>query len=130
MSSGQTPVRVLWFVIGLGLCAIFVYGCLMHHPPSEPAIPQFDKLEHAFAFIVMGSWFVALFRGAPLRVLVALSLFGAATEVMQWLSGYRDGDPLDWCADTVGILIGLAIIRVLGVDWVAEIESRVAAKRN
>lgn len=127
MKASLGWVRTVWFACGLALCAIFLYGCLMPNPPSAPGIPHFDKFEHAFAFVVMGAWFGALFRRAPVRVLVALSLFGAATEVLQWASGYRCGDPLDWGADTAGVVIGLALVRFTGVDWVARVERRVAA---
>lgn len=128
MSAGQ--VRRVWFAVGLALCAVFVYGCLMPNPPSAPGIPFFDKFEHGSAFLVMGVWFGALYRRAPVRVLIALSLFAAATEIMQWASGYRDGDPLDWLADTTGAVIALVVLRIINVDWVARIERRVAAKGN
>lgn len=130
MNTSFGWVRAVWLACGLVLCAIFLYGALTPNPPSAPGIPYVDKYEHAFAFLVMGAWFSALFRHAPVRVLVALSVFGAVTEVMQWASGYRDGDPLDWCADTAGAVIGLVLVRITGVDWVARIESRVAAARN
>ncbi|WP_353225843.1 VanZ family protein [Salinisphaera hydrothermalis] len=81
----------------------------MPNPPSEPGIPFFDKFEHGFGFLVMGAWFGALYPNRRLRVLVALSAFAAATELLQWASGYRDGDPYDWMADTAGILPGLAL---------------------
>lgn len=116
--------RRAWFGVGLLLCAVFVYGCLMPNPPSAPGVPFFDKFEHGFAFFVMGGWFGALFQRAPLRVLVVLSLFAVATEVMQWASGYRDGDPLDWLADTLGAALALILVRALGVDWVERIAGR------
>jgi VanZ family protein len=122
---------VLWFWIGLGLCAVFIYGCLTPNPPSGPAgVPQFDKFEHAFAFFVMGAWFGALFRYAQLRVLIVLSLFGAVMEVVQWSIGYRDGDPWDWVADAAGIVIGLSFLWLTGVDWVARVEHLVKATGN
>ncbi|WP_424821745.1 hypothetical protein [Salinisphaera sp.] len=123
-------MRQVWFALGLVLCLVFVYGCLMPNPPSEPGIPYFDKFEHGSAFVVMGAWFGALYLRAPLRVLIVLSLFAAGTELMQWASGYRDGDPLDWLADTAGVVISLAVLHALGVDWVARIERRVTATQN
>ncbi|MGN8158841.1 VanZ family protein [Salinisphaera sp. SWV1] len=117
-------VRRLWWALGLVLCAIFVYGCLMPNPPSAPGIPFFDKFEHGSAFLVMGAWFGALYLRAPLRVLLALSVFAAATELMQWASGYRDGDPYDWMADTAGAVVALVLLRLLGIDWVAWVATR------
>ncbi|MES1935609.1 VanZ like family protein [Salinisphaera hydrothermalis C27AD] len=116
--------RRLWFGIGLALCAVFLYGCLMPNPPSEPGIPFFDKFEHGFGFLVMGAWFGALYPDRRLRVLVALSAFAAATELLQWASGYRDGDPYDWMADTAGAAVALVLLRVIGIDWVERIGAR------
>ncbi|WP_147418062.1 VanZ family protein [Salinisphaera sp. Q1T1-3] len=102
----------------------------MPSPPSEPQIPYFDKLEHAFAFTVMAAWFGTLFAGRNGLVLLALSAFGVLTEVMQWASGYRDGDPLDWMADTFGILIGLVLVRAGAMRWLVYLDRRVATARN
>lgn len=129
MNALCSRVRVIWFWIGFGLGGIFIYGCLMPNPPS-PGVPDFDKYEHAFAFAVMGFWFGALFRHSLLRVLVVLSFFGAAMEVVQWTTTYRSGDPMDWLADTAGVLIGLILLRLTGVDWVAKVEHCVKATRN
>lgn len=124
-------MRVAWFWIGLGLCAIYLYGCLMPHPPSGPDMPQFDKFEHAFGFLVMSLWYGALFRHAWLRVLIGLSAFSAVSEVMQWLlTTTRSGDPLDWLAGTAGILVGLALLWITRVDWVARVERYVATTGN
>ncbi|HET7313264.1 VanZ family protein [Salinisphaera sp.] len=130
MSLAANRVRSIWFVAGIALCGLFIYGCLMPNPPSGPGFAYFDKLEHGFAFIVIGAWFGAFYLRTPWRVLIALSLFAAGTEIMQWASGYRDGDPLDWLVDTVGAAFSLSVLRALGVDWVARIEHRVAAKGN
>lgn len=116
--------RRLWFGIGLALCAVFIYGCLMPNPPSNPGIPFFDKLEHGFGFLVMGAWFGALYSNRRLRVLVALSAFAAATEIMQWASGYRDGNPADWLADTSGAVVALALLSAMGINWVEQIGAR------
>lgn len=131
-TAARRPTHLfsLWLAVGLGLCALFLYGCLMPSPPSEPGLPYFDKFEHGFAFLVMGSWFAAVFRGRAGAVFVGLTLFAACTEILQWASGYRDGDPLDWCADTVGLLLGLGVVRLGLMNWLVGLDRRVAAARN
>ncbi len=109
MRLTSVAVRRAWLLMGLVWCLIFLYGCLMPNPPSAPAIPGFDKVEHAGAFVVMTWWFAVLFPRVPWRLLVVFSAYGAAIEVLQGLSGYRDGDPLDWLADTLGVFAGLAL---------------------
>lgn len=113
-------LRWLWFAFGLLLCAGFLYACLMHKPPSISSIPNFDKVEHFGAFVVMGFWFGLPFPRWPWHVLVLLSGYAAVTELLQWASGYRTGDPLDWVADTIGIIAGLAVAHCVaryGQSW-------------
>lgn len=129
----ERPGRMfgLWLVVGFALCGVFLYGCLMHSPPQPPGnIPYFDKIEHASAFVAMGAWFGALFRPRWVAVFITLSLFAVATELLQWASGYRDGDPLDWLADSFGILIGLALVRAGVMRWLVVLDRRVATARN
>lgn len=123
-------LRGIWFAIGIGLCLVFLYGCLMPNPPSEPGIPHFDKIEHGGAFLVMGAWFAMLFPRRPSVLLLTLSLYAAFTEVLQWAIGYRDGDPLDWVADTAGLTLGLVLVHLVALDWLSKLESRVATARN
>ena len=120
----------LWLTCGLVLCGIFIYGCLMHHPPGSHNIPYFDKMQHASAFIVMGAWFGAILRPRYLWVLVALSAFGAFTECLQWASGYRDADPWDWVADSIGVLIGLLLVRLGAMNWLRKVDARVTTAGN
>lgn len=120
----------LWLACGLGLCGLFIYGCLMHHPPGSHSIPYFDKIQHASAFVVMGAWFGAILRPRYVLVWVALSAFGAFTEVLQWASGYRDGDPWDWVADSTGIVIGLVLVGLGAMNWLRKVDARVATTGN
>ncbi len=121
---------VLWCLVGGGLCAFFLYACLMPSPPSEPGIPYFDKIEHAGSFIVMGAWFAALFPRRPLGVGLALAVFAAITELLQAATGYRDGDILDWCADTAGLAIGIGAARLGAMNWLYGLDRFVAPKAH
>jgi VanZ family protein len=92
-------------------CFAFVMAVLPH-PPEIPGEPN-DKLQHITAFAtlaLLGSF--AYPRTALLRLLVALSLFGALIEIVQAIPAlHRDSDVLDWIADTAAVAIVLLLIR-------------------
>lgn len=120
MKSLFNRIRIIWLWIGLGLAGLFIYACLMPNPPQISGFPHFDKLEHGFAFLLMSLWFGALFRLHHLYVLLVLSAFGAVTEIMQATLTYvRGGEVMDWVADTFGVVLGLLLLHLVRVDWVA-----------
>ena len=85
---------------------------ILPHPPQVPGEPN-DKVEHMIAFATLaalGSF--AYPRMALLRLLAALSLFGALIEVVQAIPVLqRDSDVKDWIADTAAVAV------VLGLVW-------------
>ncbi|HYG31126.1 MAG TPA: hypothetical protein VD887_13050 [Allosphingosinicella sp.] len=94
-------------------CFAFVMAVLPQ-PPHLPGDPS-DKVQHILAFAVL-----ALLAGVGYRHVsawrlgVALSLFGAAIELVQLIPPlHRDGDILDWCADTVAAAFLLLLVRAL-----------------
>lgn len=92
-------------------CAAVAAGSLTpaEHLPSL-AFDLWDKAQHAFAFAVMtvlGLAGYGITRRAP--VCGGLLVYGAAIELGQWLTGWRQGDLVDLAADGVGIAAGLAL---------------------
>jgi hypothetical protein len=69
-------------------------------------------VQHIVAFATLtliGS--VAYSVTAPLKLLVRLSLFGAAIEIVQMIPAlHRDSDVLDWLADTAAVLTVLLLV--------------------
>ena len=130
ISAERLHYFVLWCLVGAGLCAFFLYACLMPSPPSEPGIPYFDKVEHAGSFIVMGAWFAAVFPRRLLRVGLSLAVFAAITELLQAATGDRDGDILDWCADCAGLVIGIGAARLGAMNWLYGLDRFVASKAH
>lgn len=128
----QPPLQhiKLWLCLGLGACAVFVYGCLMHHPPGDPGIPHFDKFQHGGAFVVLAAWFGALLRPRYWVVFVLLGLFGVFTEYLQSMTAYRNGDAFDWLADATGALIGLVLVRFGAMNWLRKVDARVTTAGN
>ena len=102
-------VRLLFWAAVL----VSLVMALIPHPPQLPGHPS-DKLQHVAAFTTMGIFgSLGYPRVGTLRLIVALSLFGAFIEVAQAIPVlHRDSDPLDWLADT----IACAVV-VLAVRW-------------
>lgn len=77
-----------------------------------PNLPDWDKVNHLLAFLVLGT--VASFAQAPGwgRTMVTASgllLYGAFIEIVQAQLPHRHGDWDDLVADVVGLLCGLLL---------------------
>lgn len=85
---------------------------VLPHPPEVPGHPN-DKVQHIAAFAtlsLLGNF--AYPRTDLTKLLVRLSLFGAAIEVIQAIPAlHRDSDVLDWLADTVAVAVVLLLVR-------------------
>jgi hypothetical protein len=92
-------------------CFAFIMAVLPH-PPRLPGNPN-DKLQHITAFAtlaLLGSF--AYPKTSLMQLLVRLSLFGAAIEVVQAIPVlHRDSDFWDWVADTAAVAVALLIVR-------------------
>ncbi len=112
----NTPVETLrlpglWWALGWAMVLFILYSTLA---PSMyvPTLHIWDKLEHATAFFALMIWFGGLVARRRLWMLGAvMSAFGAGIEVAQGTMGLgRDMDVHDWIADTLGILIAVALL--------------------
>lgn len=88
---------------------------LLPKPPGTPIDSLGDKFAHLLAFSVLTG--VAAFAWREVRwsrIAIALSLFGAAIEVLQAIPAlHRDSDWRDWVADTVAVLVVIGLTRWL-----------------
>jgi VanZ family protein len=103
------PARRLLF----WAAAIFAFSmAVMPHAPELPGGPS-DKVQHVAAFAtlgLLGAWAYA--DTALLQLLAALSLYGAAIELVQATPALgRDSDWKDWIADTLACGIVLLLVR-------------------
>ncbi len=105
--------RRLW----LGVWAFGWLLCIalsLISPPDLPETPPLsDKVGHLLAYGVLAAWAVQIFRprGALLASLVALVLLGVALELAQGgLTETRKGDPRDALANTLGVMLGGALV--------------------
>ena len=108
-------------ILRTAFCAAAVFALVMAvlpHPPQLPGAPS-DKVQHIAAFLVLGA--LASFaypRTSPVYLATALSLFGAAIELVQLIPALnRDGDPVDWIADTAAAGLMLIFLQWLRARW-------------
>lgn len=84
--------------------------------PRLPSVLGWDKLQHSAAYAVGGLLLArALGRGRRgVLLAVALgSLYGVSDELHQLFVRNRSSDPVDWMADTLGVLAGVALWRLV-----------------
>ena len=105
--ASRTARAIFW----AAACFALVMAVLPH-PPEVPGHPN-DKIQHIAAFAtlaLLGSFAYPL--TTLLSLLLRLSLFGAAIEVIQAIPAlHRDSDILDWLADTAAVTVVLLAVR-------------------
>jgi VanZ family protein len=106
-SAGAVPViQWGWLTAGAALLAFIVWGSLTPSPPDfHVELPQFDKLEHITAYLLITAWFSAAYPRRWLLIAMGAALLGGAIEIAQGYTG-RDPDWFDWFADCFGVALG------------------------
>jgi VanZ family protein len=103
--ASRTARSIFW----AAACFAFIMAVLPH-PPEVPGHPN-DKVQHIAAFAtlaLLGSF--AYPRTSLAKLLLWLSLFGAAIEVVQAIPAlHRDSDVRDWLADTIAVAVVLLV---------------------
>jgi VanZ family protein len=80
--------------------------------PQLPSVLGWDKLQHSAAYAVGGLLIArALGRGGRAALLASVLgiLYGASDEVHQLFVRNRHASPIDWIADTLGVLAGVGL---------------------
>lgn len=88
---------------------------VLPQPPRMPGDPP-DKILHILAFAVLAALAAPAYaRTRTVWLLAGLSAFGALIEIVQTVPRlHRDGDPVDWAADTASagvVLLAVALVR-------------------
>lgn len=103
--------------------AAAVFSLVMALLPQPPQLPGdlTDKMQHAVAFAVLAGLATASFPSTPaFTILIGLSAFGAMIEALQAIPALgRDGDPLDWVADTIAAAAVICVFRCRRSLWQA-----------
>lgn len=115
MRERDTMVRWLPPILWMGV--IFVASSL---PGNElGAVSDYSLFGHLGEYAILGVLlFLAARRTWPMRTAVlftaaAASAYGVTDELHQILTPGRMPDPADWVTDTVGALLGIALVLVV-----------------
>ena len=121
----------LW--LGLWIFGWLLCIALSLLPPIQLGAPQdSDKIGHFLAYATLSAWAVLIFRSRRAQLLAALALFvlGVGMEVGQaQLTTTRLGDARDALANTLGIVIGLALAATPMATWLQRIDQRLSGSR-
>ena len=99
---------------------------ILPQPPQIPGSPS-DKLLHVTAFTMLALMAPLAYRAAPLlRIGLLLSAFGGLIEIVQTLPAlHRDGDWIDWVADSAA---AAAVLSLVALARQAQARRRAAAQ--
>lgn len=82
--------------------------------PSDLSISTgWDKGDHVFAFSVLAVLGIRSYPAFIVPVVVGLFLYGGLIEVLQAVLPWRHAEWLDILADSVGVLIGWGVERLV-----------------
>jgi len=109
----------LWRFIGWALVLIVIYLSLTPKPPPT-AFTFGDKAGHLLAYASLMGWWMQIHQ-RPERLALLFVLMGLALEILQSLSGFRNGDIFDMAANTLAIGIGW-LTALLLPDWLVRLE--------
>ena len=103
----ELQARRLWVTVGWAIVLLVIYLSLTPTPIDVP-IEAGDKLSHAFAYLVLMSWFSNLYEGPGRRVgfAVGFVFLGVTLEILQGGTGYRSFEVADMLADAAGVVVG------------------------
>lgn len=102
--------------IGFWLCTVIaVTMAVLPFPPALAIDSYGDKFQHVLAFSVLALLAAFAYPAAPRwRIIERLSFLGALIEVVQSIPAlHRDCDIRDWVADTLAVLVVIAVLAVL-----------------
>ena len=107
-NAGSPLARKLFWAAGLFALVM----ALIPHGVRLPGDPS-DRIQHALAFGTLGLLgAIAYPRLSTVRLIVALSLFGAFIEIAQAIPVlHRDSDIVDWLTDVVACVVAVVPVR-------------------
>jgi len=102
--------RPLWLTLGWTWAGAIVWLSLTPAPPKVD-FAQSDKVGHFIAYGGLMLWFSLLYLKRASRAAYATGFIamGVGLEFVQGWLGYRTCDALDMAANTLGVLLGLAL---------------------
>ena len=93
-------------------CALAVLVLALMPSPPPMITTGWDKSNHLLAFAVMTWLGCKAYPQRLVHVMVGLLAYGAVIEILQSLTPTRSAEWLDLLADSLGILLGWALMRL------------------
>lgn len=90
------------------LATVFLLA-LLPSPDVPMIVGAQDKIGHFAVFFVLALLGLVAWPNHALTVCAIMLLYGLAIEVAQSFTAYRQGDPWDWLADTLGVAAALLL---------------------
>jgi len=121
-----------WVALGAAIMAWTLWMALRPDPGITLAVPEGDKLLHAFTFTCLMGWWGNVYASRRARAMAALGClaFGIFIEFAQWLDPPRDADPFDVLADAVGIGLALLLLRTPLARVLVRVETWSGTRRH
>ena len=98
----NTLWRSQFWLLWLGVTAILLV-------PAEyigsPVFDWWDKAQHGLVFFVLTISAYLAYSSKLRWILIGLFLFGGVIELLQSVTGWRQGDLFDWLADAIGVAV-------------------------
>lgn len=99
---------------------LFIFGCSWYLSSQEtiehmPGFWNADKLVHCICFaglafwVAFGVWIKLPAKWRIILPIAIVSLYGIVDEIHQSFTPGRESSVFDWCADTVGAVIGSVV---------------------
>ena len=104
MSNYLRIGRVIFWV----LVTLTVVMSLLPNEQVPAPLVFWDKAQHALGFAMLAIVGLGAYPAAARQVLLGLLLLGVGIECAQALTGWRQGDWMDWLADAIGVALGWA----------------------
>jgi VanZ family protein len=99
-----------WLLVALWAAVIFTVSSI---PALDSGLGTWDtvfrKLAHLAEYAVLGALLYRALRREPAAIVLG-SLYAVTDEVHQTFVSGREGSPLDWLIDTVGVVAGVLLL--------------------
>jgi VanZ family protein len=99
-----------WLPVALWAAVIFTLSSL---PSLDSGLGTWDivlrKLAHLAEYAILGALLYRALRREPAAVVLG-SLYAVTDEVHQTFVSGREGSPVDWLIDTVGVVAGALLL--------------------
>ena len=112
----------LWLLALVAVCVV----CLVPLDSMPPLPDNSDKVEHLLGYFVLAAGAVQLFGGSRALFVATLGLvaLGIGIEFAQGMTAYRSADPMDALANSIGVLLGMAVRLTPWRDLLLRVEKR------